>query len=292
MASDATSDACLVARRFQITLNEPETYDSIKTWLTGYSIFKYLISAKEKAPTTGHEHIHIFVCYRNTFRIPCPNPWGAHVEICKGSNASNIKYIKKDGNIIDEIGECPHQGSKFSFSDLRNMETPEDLPVHLFKTWTAVKSYNMSMSVNDCYKPGIQVFFVYGPSGSGKTRYVAEQIGESVFDRVSFHNNFWEGVSMDKTVEIAWYDDFRDSDMKPSEFIKFIDYYANNLNVKGSHVLNHYKKIYITSVQDPETIYRGLMAEEPRKQWLRRLEKVPINDDDTQFVNTIGCHHH
>ena len=280
MTSDATSDV-LKARRFQITLNEPDKYQSILNWVTHHTTFKYLISCKEKAPTTEHEHIHIYVCFKNMFRFPCPNPWGAHVEVCRGSNKSNIDYIKKDGNILDEVGDCPNQGCKFSFTDLRNMETPEELPVHLFKTWTAVKTFNMSMSVHDCYKPGIKVFFVYGPSGCGKTRWVAEQIQDRLFDRVSFHNNFWEGVSMDRSVEIAWYDDFRDSDMKPSEFIKFIDYYANNLNIKGAHVLNHYKTIYITSVQDPETIYRGIMAEEPRKQWLRRMEKILIDDSDT-----------
>lgn len=275
MTSDVTSSV-LCARRFQLTLNEPERYQSVVNWITHHSTFRYLISCKEKAPSTDHEHIHIYVVFKNIFRFPCPNPWGAHVEICRGSTKSNIKYIEKDGNILDEIGDKPHQGSKFSFNDLRNMETPDDLPANYFKTWTAVKTFNMSMTVNDCYKPGIKVFFVYGPSGSGKTKWVAEQIKDQSFDRISYHNNFWEGVSMDKSVKIAWYDDFRDSDMKPSEFIKFIDYYANNLNIKGSHVINHYDTIYITSIQDPETIYRGMMAEEPRKQWLRRLEKVEI----------------
>lgn len=280
MASVTTS--VLRARRFQFTLNDPTQYENLSQWLKLHGQTKYFISCRENAPSTGHEHIHVYVCFKEPVRIGVPNTWGAHLEVCKGSNKSNIDYIKKDGNVLEEYGSIPNQGYKFSFDDLRNMETPETLPVHLFKTWTAVKNFNLSMTVNECYKPGIKVFFVYGPSGCGKTRWVAEQIGERSFDRVSFHNNFWEGISMDKTVEIAWYDDWRDSDMKPSEFIKFIDYYANNLNVKGSHILNHYKTIYLTSVQDPETIYRGMMAEEPRKQWLRRLEKIYIDDSETQ----------
>lgn len=139
MTSVSTSVSCLRARRFQLTLNETDKYDAVKTWLTDHSTFKYLLSCKEKAPSTNHEHIHIYVCFKNAIKFPFPNQWGAHVEVCYGSNKSNIDYIKKDGNIIDELGDVPNQGAKYSFDDLRNLETPNDLPVHLFKTWTYVK---------------------------------------------------------------------------------------------------------------------------------------------------------
>lgn len=279
MTSDATSDArssVLCARRFQITLNEPDKYQTILNWVTHHTTFKYLISCKEKAPTTEHEHIHIYVCFKNIFRFPCPNPWGAHVEICRGSNKSNIDYIKKDGNILDELGDIPCQGAKYSFDDLRNLETPNDLPVHLFKTWTYVKQFNQAMTRNMIYKPGIVVHYIWGDSGTGKTKKVFDMVGDEQFDRVKFVNNFWTGVSMDNSVKIAWYDDFRDSDMKPSEFINFIDYYCNNMNIKGSHVLNHYTTIFITSVQSPEDLYKNMTLEEPRKQWLRRLHVIHL----------------
>ena len=50
---------------------------------------------------------------------------------------------------------------------------------------------------------------------------------------------------------IALYDDFRDSHMKPSEFINFIDYNVHGLNIKNGEIQNNYKYIIITSVQDP-----------------------------------------
>lgn len=51
------------------------------------------------------------------------------------------------------------------------------------------------------------------------------------FDEVSYENKFWIGVH-DNT-DIALYDDFRDTDMKPNKFIKFIDYNKHVMNVKG-----------------------------------------------------------
>lgn len=58
---------------------------------------------EETAPTTGHEHIHIYCRFSQPKTIKPKNVFGAHIEVCKGSPEQNIAYIKKDGNILDEI---------------------------------------------------------------------------------------------------------------------------------------------------------------------------------------------
>ena len=63
--------------------------------------------------------------------------------------------------------------------------------------------------------------------------------------------------------------------MPVQEFINFIDYYANQMNTKGSHVLNKYIYIFITSVQDIEDIYKNVTGE-PRQQWMRRVEQIEV----------------
>lgn len=267
------------ARRFQLTLNKVEHYDEVKDYITSRKPFKYLLSCKEEAPTTGHEHIHIFVCFSQAIRLSQTKIKGAHLEICRGSNKQNIDYIRKNGNIIDELGEPPSQGvsSNDTVGDLMSTEDPLSLPARLFSTWRDVSQWNQSLMRMKIYKPGIKVFYIWGESGVGKTRYVFDHLKEDEpFDRVIHANGFWSGVSYDQSVRTAWYDDFRSSDMKPSEFIKFIDYYANVMNVKGGHVLNHYDTIYITSILDPKHIYEQSYAEEQRKQWLRRMEIIHI----------------
>ena len=61
--------------------------------------------------------------------------------------------------------------------------------------------------------------------------------------------------------------------MKPTELINFIDYNRHIMNVKGGSIRNNYKEIYITSLQNPEEIYKNI-PEETKKQWLRRIKKI------------------
>ena len=85
-----------------------------------------------------------------------------------------------------------------------------------------------------------------------------------------------------KGAKVALYDDFRDSHMKVSEFINFIDYNPHHLNIKGDNQKNTYEYILITSVQNPEYLYENLQNRdsEPKKQWMRRLEIIHL---ETKF---------
>lgn len=102
-------------RMFQLTLNceisndrdycEGELmnkYVELKKYLTSLK-FNYLISCIEKN-TNNYSHIHIFIQFDNPHKLSIKKCKGAHIEYCKGSVNDNIKYIKKDGNILDEIG--------------------------------------------------------------------------------------------------------------------------------------------------------------------------------------------
>ena len=96
------------------------------------------------------------------------------------------------------------------------------------------------------------------------------------FDEVKHVNDFWDGVVDGEGTCV--YDDWRDSHMKASEFINFIDYRSHNLNVKGGSVRNNYNLIIISTTQNPEMIYNSL-GDEPKKQWLRRMEIIHTEDD-------------
>ncbi|QNJ47524.1 replication-associated protein [Nimphelosvirus isildur] len=285
-----------VARRFQLTLNQPEHYVPVKDFLLSNPNFKYLISCQEKAPTTGHDHIHIFVCFSKTVRLNPSLLHGAHIELCRGSNKQNVAYIRKHNEILDEIGECPVEGRPIkTVKDLLEIDDPETVPAYYLKSWREVKTMFCSMTIDDVYKPNVEIYFIWGKSGVGKSKKVFELIkssGEQMFDVIHYDNGFFTGIPSYGCSSIGWYDDFRDSDMKPSVFIRFIDYYISPLNIKGGHVMNRYEKIYITSVQNPRKIYAGLKSDEPRKQWLRRMKIIHLrsleaegDDSDTEEEN-------
>lgn len=66
--------------------------------------------------------------------------------------------------------------------------------------------------------------------------------------------------------------------MPASEFINFIDYYRNQMNVKYCPSwVNNYKLIFITTVQDPSKIYSNV-TEEQREQWSRRIKEINIEE--------------
>lgn len=113
------------ARRFQLTLNQVSRWEELKSYLMSYKSFRYIVASHEIAPETGHEHIHVYVCYDNTLKMNLKKTCGAHIEVCRGNHQQNVDYIKKDGDVILEEGDPPHQGKKLTASDLRNMSVNE-----------------------------------------------------------------------------------------------------------------------------------------------------------------------
>ena len=276
-------------RAFQLTLNEIDRWEKLKSYLMSRKMMDFAIACLEKAPTTGHEHIHCYVHFNQPTRLATSKVEGAHIEACRGSPKQNIEYVKKGGKIIWEYGKEPHQGLPASIKQLREMskEERDEMPVMMYNIVNKInEAQEADMKIDDLEKQ-VCVFWIYGESGVGKTqeakkivRLNKDLFGDTV-NMVKYQSGFWSGVGK---AEIAIYDDFRDSDMKPSEFINFIDYNKHYMNVKGGQKLNNYKLIIITSVQNPEEIYRGMSDKEPRKQWLRRMEIIYLtknNDSDS-----------
>lgn len=283
--SGNTKASTLRARAFQLTLNETGLYPEVKAYITKAKIFRYLISCQEIAPSTGKPHIHIYVSYTTNKVLSLKKCLGAHVELCRGSPKQNIEYIKKEGDIIDEIGEPPHQGASYTVKDLKEIATPDELDWRIHRTWKEIHKDmdNEEIDIEDWGKE-VKVYYISGPSGVGKTemaknivRKNKEKYGTKV-SRVKFDGRFWNGAR--SKGKIAIYDDFRDSHMPASEFINFIDYNRHPMNIKGSSISNDYELIIITSIIPLANIY-GKMTDEPRKQWQRRIEEVILSSPPT-----------
>lgn len=288
-----TKKVSFKSRNFLFTLNQPEKYDTLKNILDGLKSCDYYISCLEEAPTTGHKHIHMYVHFNNAYKLNQKIlDLGIHIDICRGSPKQNIAYVEKNGNIIDEYGTRPRQGMS-TVGDLMKINDPKELNFNEYNTWEKIHSkMNNRIKVDDLYK-NIKVYYIFGPSGVGKTVKAKEILKENGYEEVNtvnYENGFWYGVEDDW--KAALYDEFRDSCMKPSEFIKFIDYNRHQLNIKGGHILNNYELIIITSVQNPKYIYRNI-GDEPRKQWLRRMEIIDMtpkeeNNDDYEIDHHDG----
>lgn len=275
-------------RNFLFTLNQIDYWDDLKKWIETHPQLQYAIATLEKAPSTGHKHIHCYAQFKQVIKASKQATKNARIDKCFGSAQQNIDYIKKTkepekrGEIIWETGEPKKKGGP-TIKEIKEMakEEREDLPGFYYNI---VKQINQEeakdISVNDFYKE-IKAYYIWGPSGIGKTRMALKMIKEAgfeTFNLVKFDGNFWHGTK--EQGGAALYDDFRDSHMKPSEFINFIDYNIQNMNVKGGSQKNKYNFIILTSVQDPEEIYKNVEGE-PRRQWLRRFTEI-IHLDEGQ----------
>lgn len=267
-------------RAFQFTLNQIEKFDVLISELTRLKSCDYIIACKEIAPTTNHEHIHCYAHFESAYKL---NKHiveiGAHIEVCRGTPQENIAYIKKDGNIIFERGDEPHQGRPCTIRELKTLPKDE-VPPMMFKTWQAVQSTKIKKSD---WRKNVEVHYICGPSGIGKSN-LAEELADDEFDEVKFVNGFWSPCSGDGC---CIYDDFRSSHMPASEFINFIDYRTHNMNVKGGTVRNNYTKIIITSIQTIDELYSN-MPSEAKEQWKRRMiihDLTPTNNIDISVDN-------
>lgn len=272
------------ARRFFITLNDITKYEQLKEYITKKKNFKAMASCLAKAPTTGHEHIHIAVWFKQPFKWK--QQVGERIEEMK-SQTGSLEYVspeKQEGWVkyLDKIGIDKLRDKKRTCEEIMKM-TPQEarkvLTLSQMVSYQKLKQYDDPITVEEMYKPEVEVYFLYGPSKAGKSKYVYDKLiekgyGKQAIDRIKYVSSFYIGqIGVNR--EVCWLEEFRDSQMPASEFINFIDYYVNPMNIKGGSLMNRYKLIFITSVQDPHEIYKN-MDEEPRRQWTRRLHMVPF----------------
>lgn len=270
----------ITARHFQITLNDVKKFDSLKSYLTKSKMLNYIIACQEIAPTTGHEHIHIYVQYSSPKKILLHKLEGAHIERCRGSPQQNYDYIVKDGDIIFEQGKLRKTGGK-SIQDVLNMTRQERLENLDIRYYNIVEKINqkeaLDLDIDEWNKGDVKVLYITGDTGMGKSDFARKLIkshlkpGEK-YNLVKHVGEFWEGIG---SADVALYDEFRDWHMCASEFIDFIDYNKHVLNIKGGHVLNNYHTIVITSSIHPEQLYKNVS--EQQGQWLRRMKIIDLN---------------
>lgn len=279
IAPGNTNTVAIKARAFQFTLNQPNVYDKLKNILTGLKTMDYLISCRETAPSTGHEHIHVYAHFSQQYRLPQKiRDLGCHIECCRGSPKQNIAYIRKEGDIIDEIGDEPHQGTR-SVKELREADINSVDP-HLYRIKKQIDMeqrdlctfMDMLEEIEKDELRGPKVVYITGDSGKGKTcgayklalkEYPKEKIG-----KLTLKNDFIDVINYDADCYVI--EEFRPSQIKASDFLQLTDKYGYRCNVKGGFVTLRPKMIIICSIKKPTEIYK----DEVNKQFMRRITKL------------------
>lgn len=295
LGSGNTKQTLKQSQGFILTINDKslEHYEDIKKYITGLKTNIYYLCCEHIGQE--NKHYHIYCQFRTPIRLSIKKLFGAHIEISYGSAQQNIAYVKAEDDkhkklnitsvLIDEEGEPKLRGGAHTVKEIKDMSNDEinDLPAMYYNIAKKIKQdQEVDIDINDWMKD-IKVYWISGPSGIGKSKK-AKEIILSLKDKygtkvnmIKYENGFYNGVG---TAKVALYDDFRDSHMKPSEFINLIDYNKHYMNIKGGQKLNDYNLIIFTTVQRLENIYSKMLDEEPRQQWERRIEEIKLGIDE------------
>ncbi|UPW41526.1 replication associated protein [Peromfec virus RodF8_96] len=259
----------------------------ITFWIKDYpkelpSKTKYLATC-EDTTKDGKYHGHAFIYFNNPVSMKAVKKlFGNNCHVEKPiSNNDSINYVlNKDSrkHNFQEFGKRPMDNCVHNISELMLLDR-DDVQPNYYNTWKKIHDEESNNIEIDDWHKDVDVYYIYGPSGIGKTEKAKDIVRDyscilgNKINQVKYENGFWIGIGNEP---IAIYDDFRDSHMKPSEFINFIDYNKHTMNIKLGSRVNNYKLIIITSVQHPEYIYSNV-DDEPRKQWLRRMTILELN---------------
>lgn len=286
------------ARHFQVVVNEAALphYEDIKAYLCHWKALNYYLCTEHIGGP--NKHYHIYVQYTYPVKMKYTELHGAHVDKCFGTPQQNYDYLMcQDAKhpeegitavVIDEEGTIRKSGRCPTIREVMKM-TPEqrldELPVNYYNIAKRMNDEQANDITVDDWHKDVEVVWITGHSGAGKSQ-LAKSIMKNKkvekFNEVKYVNDFWIGTGSE-SVKTAVYDDFRDSHMKASEFINFIDYNKHCMNIKGGKRTNDYNLIIITSIQHPNEIYRN-MSNEAKEQWLRRIKIIDLNKFDEKPI--------
>jgi len=222
----------------------------------------------EHAPTTGRLHLQGF-CYsrrakkltgwRKCLNVNFP---GCHIEKMQGTFRDNDMYCTKESSLI-EFGLKPmHDGQRAgdlyakdlidadpSVSVVEHWDrTNEPALMHYHKFFENYREYKRrKISQYDLSAP--EVYYIHGKSGSGKTRFVYEKEPDVAnIDQGLQWFDAYEGA------EAVLFDNLEKPIANKALFLRLTDRYPFKVPIKGGHTWWKPKRIYITSVHDPEVM--------------------------------------
>lgn len=174
------------ARAYQLTLNDVSKINELKENIMSYKSLRYLmIGAIEKAPSTGHEHVHIYAYFKTPLKLSIKKCCGAHIEPTKGTFNDNFEYLTKEGPLTFEWGEKPHQGLK-TVKELKQMDI-EEIPPQYYNIKTKLDQkqrdeevfFNMLDEIEKDELKAPSIIYITGGTGKGKTYTAYNASGSS-----------------------------------------------------------------------------------------------------------------
>jgi len=213
---------------------------------------RYIIFAKEVAPTTGTPHLQGYVylenarVLRNVHRVPGLAHAAIFAMAANSSPEANRKYVMKTREVdsvpngeVFEFGEFPSQGKRtdlggvvgaFKKSGYSMAAVAEEFPEEFLKYHRGLQ---VMASVLDNRKRDwmTKVIWLHGPTGSGKSRAAHECASPDDVYWKPMDHQWWDGY---RGQPIVVMDDYRKDFCTFSYLLRLFDRYPLQVNIKGS----------------------------------------------------------
>jgi len=265
---------------------------------------------EEKSPTTGALHLQGYVRFTSKRRMQFVKGYlgspTAHLEIAKGSPASNLAYCTKPdsatGAISFQYGEFG--GGQGRRTDLDRVvaliqegktleEINTDCPSEIIKYGRGIqlsRTLQLSASAPSTFERVCIV--LWGRSGAGKSLWAREYCqhrGLSLYSK-----------PLTKSSDVQWFDgydgescllldDFTDQAVGFRELLIWLDLYKHRVQIKGAMAVAAWRHVIITSNEDPALWYTSLgypgSARDPLTRRLDHILQAPASAD--QYVSDV-----
>jgi len=240
---------------------------------------QYFIYQKEKCPTTGREHVHAVLYFKNPRVWPKDEFSNFKPNIGKVRNLEKaIEYCSKEKTRIDgpwEEGEKPEQGKRSDLAaiceDLKTKnisELAEQYPEQIVKFGRGLRELKSHFYKHRSPKKPPEIYWFWGKTKCGKTE-TAHEFGETEEEvYVKDDTIWWDGYEQQKVVII---DDFDPDDWSFRQFLRVTDKYPLQVQHKGGYIKLNSPIIIITSEYHPDECWP---AGNTRAQVVERLKEI------------------
>jgi len=259
---------------------------------------KYQVIGKEKAPTTGTEHLQGYITFDNArsfnaVRKICQR-W--HIEVARGSPQENFEYCTKEGN-WKEFGERPEQGKRTDLVEIKDeilngkkvdeiaMERP-DLYHQYGRTLNKIEDLAMRKKYRTEMTQGI---WYWGETGVGKSHTAFEGFTPETHYVWPNDGRWWDGYTQQDTVI---FNDFR-GEVRYNEMLNLVDKFPHSVSRRNREPIPFISKlVIITSSLPPDQVYNHRNEEDKIEQLIRRFKIVHLHRNGTEVVggNTNPSH--
>lgn len=228
----------------------------------------------------GYKHWQVVVCFARAVRLAAAKAAftnDTHAELSR-SAAANAYVHKEETAIPDtqfELGERPlKRNSKLDWAKIKQQAQQgqlEEIDAQVYVThYSALKRI-----AADNMKPKEQtkeVVVYWGPTGVGKSRRVWELAGLSAYPKIPT-TKWWDGYRPEDHANVV-IDEFS-GQIDITHMLRWCDRYPCVVETKGSSIVFHPKKIFITSNIDPKDWWPSA-NDAHKKAFTRRVTVIHV----------------